>query len=345
MKTLLAVCALTLLAACSHAPPALQVGDVSYSESRLVGLTPERRRALADLTAFGLSVARGETDSLGVPWVQEMEDSVKLDILGADLLLEDHDIGDDVLKARYLTNPEYELTVRHILFRCERWESDAQRAACKAKAEHARQLVEDGADFAETAARLSEEPGAKGSQGLLPPGRKGSWVDEFWDAASALDVGQISPVTETMYGYHVIKLLDRKMIPFSEARSRVARNVARQIGHPRDVLQAWVSAHGGGTTLEDPGAREVALAEARRRGITVPPSEVQEIERSWSDDVTRWSSIFGFEKGASPDQVADVALAALGMTSQNATLAREQVARHAELLESRYPMMMSEVPQ
>ncbi len=318
---------------------------MSYSEGQLIGLTPERRTALADLTAFGLSVARDETDSLGAPWVQEMEDSVKLDILAADILLDDNDIGDDVLKARYLTNPEYELTVRHILFRCERWESDAERAACKAKAEHAHQLVENGADFAETAARLSEEPGAKGSQGLLPPGREGSWVDEFWAAASALEVGEISPVTETMYGYHVIKLLDRKMVPFSEARSRVARDVARQIGHPRDALQAWVSEHGGGAKLDDPSSREVALTEARRRGIQVPPSEVQEIERSWSDDVTRWSSIFDFEKGASPDQVADAALTALGMTSQNATLAREQVARHAELLESRYPMTMSETPR
>ncbi len=341
MKLPLSAAALILTTACSHAPPALQVGEVAYPESRLVGLTSGRREMLAELTAFGLAVAKGESEQLGAPWVQEREDSVKLDILAADLLLESNGVGDDVLEARYLTNPEYELTVRHILFRCERWETDAERADCKAKAEHARQLVENGADFAETAARLSEEPGAKGRQGLLPPGRKGSWVDEFWNAASALQPGEISPVVETMYGYHVIELVDRKMVPFSEARSRVARDVADEIGHPQDALRDWISEHASGATLADPAGREAALAEANRRAVTVPPSEVAKIERSWKDDVTRWSSILDFVQGAKPDQVADASLRALGMTTQNATLARDQLAEHADLLKSRYPIQIA----
>ncbi len=198
--------------------------------------------------------------------------------------------------------------------------------------------MENGADFAETAARLSEEPGAKGRQGLLPPGREGSWVDEFWNAASALQVGQISPVVETMYGYHVIKLVDRKMVPFSEARSRVARDVADQIGHPRDALAAWVSEHAEGAALADSAGRSVALAEAERRSIAVPSAEVAKIERTWSDDVTRWSSIFDFVEGADPDQVADAALRALGMTSQNATLARDELAERGGIFLSLYPI-------
>ncbi len=342
MKTALSAFGIALLAACSHAPPALQVGDVAYPESRLLGLTPERRELLADLTAFGLAVAEGGTDTLGVPWVREREDSVKLDILAADLLLEQQGVGDDVLRARYMTNPDYELTVRHILFRAERWRPAAERAAAKAKAERALALLRNGADFARTAARLSEEPGASASQGLLPPGREGAWVDEFWDAASALQVGEISGVVETMYGYHILKLEGRKLIPFSEERSRVARDVASQIGHPHDVLEAWVADHAGGASVSDPRGRDAALAEAERRGITVPVPEVKSIQRSWSDDVTIWTSVLGFVKGAAPDQVADASLKALGANAQNATLAREAIARLRPILRARYPVRVAQ---
>lgn len=332
---------LVLLAACSHTPPALQVGDVAYPESRLVGLTAQNRQMLAELTALGIAVSKGEVGPLGEPWVQEQEDSVKLDILAADLLLDQNDVGDDVLKARYLTNPEYELTVRHILFRAAQWRPAAQKAAAKAKAERALKLVRGGADFAKTAARLSEEPGASASQGLLPPGREGSWVEPFWDAASALKVGEISGVVQTIYGYHIIKLLKRKMIPFSEVRSRVARDVAAQIGHPHDVLEAWVAKHAAGATLSDPKGRGAALAEAERRKITVPPGEVKKIRRDWSDDATQWASVLGFKKGASPDEVADASLEALGLTAQNATLARDAIARVGTILRSRYPIQVA----
>ena len=54
------------------------------------------------------------------------------------------------------------------------------------------ELLGSGADFAETAAQLSEEPGAEGRQGLLVPGRDGLWVPEFWAAALALEPGDIT---------------------------------------------------------------------------------------------------------------------------------------------------------
>ncbi len=341
MKTALTALGLALLVACSHAPPALQVGDVAYPESRLVGLTAQNRTMLADLTALGIAVSKGEVDQLGQPWVQEQEDSVKLDILAADLLLEKNDVGEDVLRARYMTNPKYELTVRHILFRADSWQSPEKRAAAKAKAERALKLVRQGADFAKTAARLSEEPGASASQGLLPPGREGSWVEPFWDAASALQVGQISGVVETIYGYHIIKLLKRRMIPFSEERSRVARDVAAQIGHPRDVLEDWVAKHADGAALSDPKGRSAALAEAERRKITVPPGEVKKIRRNWSEDATQWASVLGFKKDASPDEIADASLKALGLTAQNATLARDAIAEVGTILRSRYPIQVA----
>lgn len=258
MKIPILLLALALVACGDAKPPAVTVGPVSFQDDQLLGVSAERRRTLGNLTAFALAVADSTTDELGAPLMGRQEDDRLLDVLSAELLLRKNGVDDDVLEARYLTEPEYELTVRHILFMSERWRSPAERAAAKAKAEKALALVKGGADFAETAARLSEEPGAEGRQGLLEPGRKGDWVDEFWNAASALQVGQISPVVETQYGYHVLELEDRKIVPFAEAKSRVALEVAPQVGDPAAALRAWMDSAGASMTVSADGLAAAA---------------------------------------------------------------------------------------
>ena len=229
-----------LLAGCGDAePPAILVGPVSFVEDQLLGLSPARRVALAHLAAFGLAVSDSSTAELGAPLVSRWEDDRALEIFAADLTLQKNGITDDVLEARYLTDPDYELTVRHILFFSERWRTATERAEARAKAEKALALLRDGADFAQTAAQLSEEPGAEGRQGLLTPGRKGAWVDEFWAAASGLAVGEMSAVTETQYGFHILRLEGREVVPFGEARSRIARDIAHRIEDPVAVLTEW----------------------------------------------------------------------------------------------------------
>lgn len=232
---------LAALAACGEpAPPALQVADVSFTRDQLLGLSPSRKERLGQLTAFGLAVADSAIAALGGSLLDKRRNDRLLDILAAELTVEKAGVGDEALEARYLTDPEYELTVRHILFFSERWRSDAERAEAKAKAKRALEALKGGADFAETAARLSEEPGAEGREGLLTPGREGAWVDEFWNAAVALEVDEISPVTETQYGYHILRLEDRAVVPFQEARSTVVREVAQQMADPREAMQTWV---------------------------------------------------------------------------------------------------------
>lgn len=260
MRNTLLLTAAALLACGDDAPPALVVGPVSYTEDQLLGLSDERRRTLADLTAFGLAVADSTHMELGAPLLRRWEEDRLLDYLAAEVTLEKNGVSDAVLEARYLTDPDYELTVRHILFFSERWRPAAHRADAEAKAERALEALRAGADFAETAARLSEEPGAESRQGLLTPGREGAWVDEFWTAASALDEGEISAVTETQYGYHILRLERREVVPFSEARSDVALDVADRIEDPRAVLEAFLGDQPA-LTVDDAGVRE-ALAEA-----------------------------------------------------------------------------------
>lgn len=338
----LLVAPLPLLLACSgDEPPALAVGPVAYSEDRLLGISDDRRETLAGLTALGLAVADSTTAELGAPLVEEWVDDRRLEILAAELTLEQQDIGDDVLEAQYLLDPQWELTVRHILFFSERWRSPDHRAEAEAKAQRALESLRAGADFASTAASLSEEPGAEGREGLLTPGREGSWVPEFWAAALALEPGDISPVTETQYGYHILRLEDREIVPFAEARSVVVRRVAEQAGDPETVLDAWMSEAAGTPEAQ----RAAALAEAERRGITVPEGERAELERAWDDQVYQWTVAFGFRYGLGAEQVGAAALAALSNPAQGANLARAEIDAHADLLTARYPVSRGSEPQ
>lgn len=333
---------LMVSSACGEStPPVITVGVVSFTEDELLGLSPARRTTLAQLTALALAVADSSTDQLGEPLLEKWENDRLLDIFAAELTLMKNGVDDAVLEAHYLTDPEWELTVRHILFFSERWRDRSHRLEAQDKAGRAMELLYEGADFAETASQLSEEPGAEGRQGLLTPGREGSWVPEFWAAALSLQPGEISPVTETQYGYHILRLEDRQIVPFPEARTVVSRSVANRIEDPRAILQAWLEDNAGDT--EDV-RQSKALAEAIRLNLKVPAGEITDLERAWDDITYRWSTALGFRYGLSTSETANAALGALASSSQNATIARNELAEHDAMLRVRYEFTFSSPP-
>ena len=167
-----------------------------------------------------------------------------------------------------------------------------------------------------------------------------SWVPEFWAAALALQAGHISRVTETQYGYHILRLEERTIVPFSEARSAVARDIADRIEDPNAVLEGWMA-----ELMADERARRLAaLAEAEGRSLTVPPSERAELVRTWGDQVYQWTAALGFRYGVEPRHVAEAALEALAKSGQLAELARADLVRHRDLLEARYDIRVAGTP-
>jgi PPIC-type PPIASE domain len=234
--------ALTLLTACSAPPPpALQVGDLVWAESELLGLSDARRIQLAELAALGMAISDGNALEVLDPAIQVDLNSAWITQAALEAQVRKMGAGDEQLRVEYEAAPEWELTVRHVLFFSERFQPAEHRANARLKAEAALVRLRDGEPFPDIAAELSEEPGAEGRQGLLTPGREGAWVPEFWAAAIALDVGEISPVTETQYGFHVLRLEDRRVVPFAEARANVVRRVA-SLGNSIDAVRAqWLA--------------------------------------------------------------------------------------------------------
>ena len=70
--------------------------------------------------------------------------------------------------------------------------------------------VKAGKDFAALAKQFSEDPGSKENGGELPAFGRGDMVPEFEAAAFALNKDQVSDVVTSMFGFHVIKLIDKK---------------------------------------------------------------------------------------------------------------------------------------
>jgi peptidyl-prolyl cis-trans isomerase SurA len=80
------------------------------------------------------------------------------------------------------------------------------RAAARAKAESLLVQISKGADFAELARKYSQDPGSGAQGGDLGWNRRGGMVKEFDEMMFALPVGRVSPIVQTDFGYHIIRV-------------------------------------------------------------------------------------------------------------------------------------------
>ena len=147
------------------------------------------------------------------------------------------------------TTPE-QVRASHILLKTE----GKDAAAVKAKAEGLLKQARAGADFSELAKKNSEDEASAKNGGDLDYFGRGRMVPEFDQAVFAMQPGTISDVVKTQYGYHVIKLVDRKNAttrPLAEVRQQLndqlayqraqaqaadlAQNLEKQIRTPADL--------------------------------------------------------------------------------------------------------------
>ncbi len=126
-----------------------------------------------------------------------------------------HKVYDDAVKKMA---PEEEVHARHILVATED-EAKAIEAQLKA-----------GADFATLAKEKSKDPGAANG-GDLGYFTKDQMVPEFAAAAFKLDKGQISDPVHTQFGWHIIKVEDKRIKPtptFDEVKGQIENYVVHR---------------------------------------------------------------------------------------------------------------------
>jgi hypothetical protein len=114
------------------------------------------------------------------------------------------------------------LAARHILFRTTPTMSAQQKDSVRRRAEATRARV-TSANFAQIAGQTNDDATAKqqgGNLGLFP---RGAMLKEFEQAVLGLQPGQISPLVETQFGYHIIR-----RTPFSEVRGEIGSALERR---------------------------------------------------------------------------------------------------------------------
>ena len=118
----------------------------------------------------------------------------------------------------------------HILIMANETADDATKKAARAKIDAVLKRVKAGEDFAALAKENSQDGSAAqgGDLGFFPHGQM---VPAFDQAAFALKPGEISDVVTTQFGYHIIKLTEKKaasVVPLEQVKPKVLEFLTNQ---------------------------------------------------------------------------------------------------------------------
>jgi peptidyl-prolyl cis-trans isomerase C len=165
------------------------------------------------------------------------------------------DVSDEEVQSYYDTNaaqylePE-QVKASHIIVLVEAEASQEDKDAAQKKIADILTKANAGEDFAELAKEFSEGP-SKDTGGDLGFFGRGQMVQAFEEAAFAMSVGDISDIVETQFGYHIIKLTDRKeerQIPFEEAEAQIRKTLIDQ--KVNSSVTAWIEQLRSEATIE-----------------------------------------------------------------------------------------------
>jgi peptidyl-prolyl cis-trans isomerase C len=123
-------------------------------------------------------------------------------------------ISDEESKVFYDTNPDLfkqpeQIKASHILIKVEPGADEMKKSEAKQKIKNIQQKLNKGEDFATLAKEFSEGP-SKNNGGDLGYFQRGQMVKSFEDVAFALKTEEVSDIVETQFGYHIIKVADKK---------------------------------------------------------------------------------------------------------------------------------------
>jgi parvulin-like peptidyl-prolyl isomerase len=178
---------------------------VTEAQRRKIDQTP-RMQALLQVRSYVL---------LSNALMLELQDEAKKDEAGTHALWESD-------KSRY-----FDVVARQILIRHQGAAVEGSNTAgntrtpaqAKALAEQVVQKLKGGADFAKLALTSSDDASTRSAGGLLPAFTRGAMQSEFELAAFDTPVGGVSQAFKTKYGYHVIKVEERRPFAFERVRS------------------------------------------------------------------------------------------------------------------------------
>ncbi len=170
------------------------------------------------------------------------------------------------------------IKVRHILIKVE----GPERKEARGRIKEVRERLKRGEDFEKLAKKFSQCP-SKEKGGDLGFIKKGDMVPEFERVAFGLKEGQISRPVKSRFGYHIIKLEERKesyIPPLDEVKEKIKRTLKEERGWK--IAKEWAQEITKGIEKEDLEALakrfslEVKGTSLFKRGGSDLPQEIEE---------------------------------------------------------------------
>ena len=125
---------------------------------------------------------------------------------------------------------------RHILIRVD---AQTSEQTVIRRLEELRRRLTIGDSFEQLAKDFSQDPGSAEKGGQLDWAYPGDLVPEFERAALGLARGQVSEPVRTVFGFHLIEVLDRKQEPLTEDRLRLIARLSLRDRKLADAVDDW----------------------------------------------------------------------------------------------------------
>lgn len=207
-------------------------GNVKQMQSQF----PNEQEFAKALTARGMSLERLKSDArVDMSITKMMDAEVASQPAPTDAQVRDfYDKNPDKFKQ------DESVRASHILFRVDEKAADAEKKKIRAQADGVLKQARGGADFAELAKKHSSDGSAQ-QGGDLDFFSRGQMVPAFEQAAFALQPGQISDVVTTQFGYHIIKVAERRpasTVAFDEVKDRIREFLTQQ--HKQQRAEAFI---------------------------------------------------------------------------------------------------------
>lgn len=170
-------------------------------------------------------------------YVKKLEDFRKITLVGlllqkeieAKVKVTDQDIKDYFEKNKDKFAPVTQIKASHILVKTEE------------EAKKIEERLKKGEDFAQIAKKSSIDPASAKNGGDLGYFSKGQMVPEFESAAMRLKKGEISEPVKTKYGYHIIKVTDKKIgqvVEFEKVKNLISQNLMAE--KQKEVFDSYI---------------------------------------------------------------------------------------------------------
>ena len=150
--------------------------------------------------------------------------------------------------------PDGQFKAAHILIRLTQQATPKEQAQAKVRIDSIYAALKGGADFAELAKTLSEDPGTAREGGMLPWLTRGQLLKEFEVAALALQPGEMSAPVLSPVGYHIIYMSERKPFePYEFHRASIIQFLEQRgiRAHAKRMMGQKLAAQMGNVTPEE----------------------------------------------------------------------------------------------